>query len=113
MGCVQNKQNIVIKTTQSHSSQKKTLNFFKEQNEKSQNNTIMNKSSAKAQLILMSVSESDGQSCQSIIDRQVEEMTNQIYSHSLEDNNITVSRCSNVDSNQNSPRTSNRFFYNL
>ena len=70
----------------------------------------MNKSSAKAQLILMSVSESDGQSCQSIIDRQVEEMTNQIYSHILEDNNITVSRCSNVDSNQNSPRTSNRFF---
>ena len=70
----------------------------------------MNKSSAKAQLILMSVSESDGQSCQSIIDRQVEEMTNQIYSHSLEDNNITVSRCSNVDSNQNSPRTNNRFF---
>ena len=110
MGCVQNKQNIIIKTTQSHSSTKKTLNFFKEQNEKSQNNTIMNKSSAKAQLILMSVSESDGQSCQSIIDRQVEEMTNQIYSHSLEDNNITVSRCSNVDSNQNSPRTSNRFF---
>ncbi len=110
MGCVQNKQNIIIKTTQSHSSKKKTLNFFKEQNEKSQNNTIMNKSSAKAQLILMSVSESDGQSCQSIIDRQVEEMTNQIYSHSLEDNNITVSRCSNVDSNQNSPRTSNRFF---
>ena len=107
MGCVQNKQNIIIKTTQSHSSKKKTLNFFKEQNEKSQNNTIMNKSSAKAQLILMSVSESDGQSCQSIIDRQVEEMTNQIYSHSLEDNNITVSRCSNVDSNQNSPRTSN------
>ena len=110
MGCVQNKQNIIIKTTQSHSSKKKTLNFFKEQKEKSQNNTIMNKSSAKAQLILMSVSESDGQSCQSIIDRQVEEMTNQIYSHSLEDNNITVSRCSNVDSNQNSPRTSNRFF---
>ena len=110
MGCVQNKQNIIIKTTQSHSSKKKTLNFFKEQNEKSQNNTIMNKSSAKAQLILMSVSESDGQSCQSIIDRQVEEMTNQMYSHSLEDNNITVSRCSNVDSNQNSPRTSNRFF---
>ena len=110
MGCVQNKQNIIIKTTQSHSSKKKTLNFFKEQNEKSQNNTIMNKSSDKAQLILMSVSESDGQSCQSIIDRQVEEMTNQIYSHSLEDNNITVSRCSNVDSNQNSPRTSNRFF---
>ena len=110
MGCVQNKQNIIIKTTQSHSSKKKTLNFFKEQNEKSQNNTIMNKSSAKAQLILMSVSESDGQSCQSRIDRQVEEMTNQIYSHSLEDNNITVSRCSNVDSNQNSPRTSNRFF---
>ena len=110
MGCVQNKQNIIIKTTQSHSSKKKTLNFFKEQNEKSQNNTIMNKSSAKAQLILMSVSESDGQSCQSIIDRQVEEMTNQIYSHSLEDNNITVSRCSNIDSNQNSPRTSNRFF---
>ena len=110
MGCVQNKQNIIIKTTQSHSSKKKTLNFFKEQNEKSQNNTIMNKSSAKAQLILMSVSESDGQSCQSIIDRQVEEMTNQIYSHSLEDNNITVSRCSNVDSNQNTPRTSNRFF---
>ena len=110
MGCVQNKQNIIIKTTQSHSSKKKTLNFFKEQNEKSQNNTIMNKSSAKAQLILMSVSESDGQSCQSIIVRQVEEMTNQIYSHSLEDNNITVSRCSNVDSNQNSPRTSNRFF---
>ena len=110
MGCVQNKQNIIIKTTQSHSSKKKTLNFFKEQNEKSQNNTIMNKSSAKAQLILMSVSESDGQSCQSIIERQVEEMTNQIYSHSLEDNNITVSRCSNVDSNQNSPRTSNRFF---
>ena len=110
MGCVQNKQNIIIKTTQSHSSKKKTLNFFKEQNEKSQNNTIMNKSSAKAQLILMSVSESDGQSCQSMIDRQVEEMTNQIYSHSLEDNNITVSRCSNVDSNQNSPRTSNRFF---
>ena len=110
MGCVQNKQNIIIKTTQSHSSKKKTLNFFKEQNEKSQNNTIMNKSSAKAQLSLMSVSESDGQSCQSIIDRQVEEMTNQIYSHSLEDNNITVSRCSNVDSNQNSPRTSNRFF---
>ena len=110
MGCVQNKQNIIRKTTQSHSSKKKTLNFFKEQNEKSQNNTIMNKSSAKAQLILMSVSESDGQSCQSIIDRQVEEMTNQIYSHSLEDNNITVSRCSNVDSNQNSPRTSNRFF---
>ena len=110
MGCVQNKQNIIIKTTQSHSSKKKTLNFFKEQNEKSQNNIIMNKSSAKAQLILMSVSESDGQSCQSIIDRQVEEMTNQIYSHSLEDNNITVSRCSNVDSNQNSPRTSNRFF---
>ena len=110
MGCVQNKQNIIIKTTQSHSSKKTTLNFFKEQNEKSQNNTIMNKSSAKAQLILMSVSESDGQSCQSIIDRQVEEMTNQIYSHSLEDNNITVSRCSNVDSNQNSPRTSNRFF---
>ena len=110
MGCVQNKQNIIIKTTQSHSSKKKTLNFFKEQNEKSQNNTIMNKSSAKAQLILMSVSESDGQSCQSIIDRQVEEMTNQIYSHSLEDNNITVSRCSNVDSNQNSPKTSNRFF---
>ena len=63
MGCVQNKQNIIIKTTQSHSSKKKTLNFFKEQNEKSQNNTIMNKSSAKAQLILMSVSESDGQSC--------------------------------------------------
>ena len=86
------------------------MNFFKEQKEKSQNNTIMNKSSAKAQLILMSVSESDGQSCQSIIERQVEEMTNQIYSHSLEDNNITVSRCSNVDSNQNSPRTSNRFF---
>lgn len=110
MGCVQNKQNIIIKTTQSHSSKKKTLNFFKEQNEKSQNNTIMNKSSAKAQLILMSVSESDGQSCQSIIDRQVEEMTNQIYSHSLEDNNITVLRYSNVDSNQNSPRTSNRFF---
>ena len=110
MGCVQNKQNIIIKTTQSHSSKKKTLNFFKEQNEKSQKNTIMNKSSAKAQLILMSVSESDGQSCQSIIDRQVEEMTNQIYSHSLEDNNITASRCSNVDSNQNSPRTSNRFF---
>ena len=110
MGCVQPKQNIEIKTIQPHSSKKKTLNFFKEQNEKSQNNTIMNKSSAKAQLILMSVSESDGQSCQSIIDRQVEEMTNQIYSHSLEDNNITVSRCSNVDSNQNSPRTSNRFF---
>ena len=110
MGCVQNKQNIIIKTAQSHSSKKKTLNFFKEQNEKSQNNTIMNKSSAKAQLILMSVSESDGQSCQSIIDRQVEEMTNQIYSHSLEDNNITVSRCSNVDSNQNSPRKSNRLF---
>lgn len=110
MGCVQNKQNIIIKTTQSHSSKKKTLNFFKEQNEKSQNNTIMNKSSAKAQLSLMSVSESDGQSCQSIIDRQVEEMTNQIYSHSLEDNNITVSRCSNVDSNQNSPRMNNRFF---
>ena len=110
MGCVQNKQNIIIKTTQSHSSKKKTLNFFKEQNEKSQNKTIMNKSSAKAQLSLMSVSESDGQSCQSIIDRQVEEMTNQIYSHSLEDNNITVSRCSNVDSNQNSPRTSKRFF---
>lgn len=52
MGCVQNKQNIIIKTTQSHFSKKKTLNFFKEQNEKSQNNTIMNKSSAKAQLIM-------------------------------------------------------------
>ena len=106
MGCVQNKQNIVIKTTQPHSSKKKTLNFFKEQNKKSQNNTIINKSDVKAQLILMSVSESDGQSCQSIIDRQVEEMTNQMYSHSLEDNNITVSRFSNVDSNQNSPRMS-------
>ena len=106
MGCVQNKQNIVIKTTQPHSSKKKTLNFFKAQNKKSQNNTIINKSDVKAQLILMNVSESDGQSCQSIIDRQVEEMTNQIYSHSLEDNNITVSRFSNVDSNQNSPRTS-------
>lgn len=106
MGCVQNKQNIVIKTTQPHSRKKKTLNFFKEQNKKSQNNTIINKSDVKAQLILMSVSESDGQSCQSIIDRQVEEMTNQMYSHSLEDNNITVSRFSNVDSNQNSPRTS-------
>ena len=73
----------------------------------------MNKPSAKAQLILMSVSESDGQSCQSIIDRQVEEMTNQIYSHSLEDNNITVSRCSNVDSNQNSLERVIDFFYNL
>ena len=105
MGCVQNKQNIIIKTTQSHSSKKKTLNFFKEQNKKSQNNTIINKSDVKAQLILMSVSESDGQSCQSIIDRQVEEMTNQIYSHSLEDNSITVSRFSNIDSNQHSSRT--------
>ena len=95
MGCVQNKQNIIIKTTQSHSSKKKTLNFFKEQKEKSQDNTIINKSNVKAYLILMSVSEDDGQSCQSMIERQVEEMTNQK---------------DNLVSDINSSRTSNKIF---
>ena len=47
MGCVQPKQNIEIKTIQPHSSKKKTLNFFKEQKEKSQDNTIINKSNVK------------------------------------------------------------------
>lgn len=95
MGCVQPKQNIEIKTIQPHSSKKKTLNFFKEQKEKSQDNTIINKSNVKAYLILMSVSEDDGQSCQSMIERQVEEMTNQK---------------DNLVSHINSSRTSNKIF---
>lgn len=110
MGCVQNKQNIIIKNVQSHS-KKKTLNFFKEQKEKSQGDTIINKSSVKTHLILMSVSEADGQSCQSIIERQVEEMTNQRGSHSLEENNDSISKCSKiVVSNINSSRTSNKLY---
>ena len=71
------------------------MNFFKEQKEKSQDNTIINKSNVKAYLILMSVSEDDGQSCQSMIERQVEEMTNQK---------------DNLVSNINSSRTSNKIF---
>ena len=43
----------------------------------------------------MSVSEDDGQSCQSMIERQVEEMTNQK---------------DNLVSNINSSRTSNKIF---
>ena len=93
MGCVQTKQNIEIKTIQEH--KKNTLNYFKEQKEKSQDNTIINKSSIKAHLILMSVSEEDGHSCQSMIERQVEEMTNQK---------------DNLVSNINSSRTSNKIF---